>query len=307
MNCDDFIPFVDTYVDGEFDDREQGEMEAHLSQCSDCHEQVAFQVRMKQQFRDCLGQARAPESLRERICAQLEEQMSARIEAQEAAGLAAHQAAGQVALAVDGARRAAEAAEAVDASEPVDLQAQRQTRRARLLRHAWVGAPLAAAIMAVIALPIFTVAPAASDQLPVVEQTVEWHRGNYPIEVTGPDVAGVSDWFRNKVDFPVRLPRFAGERQVNLLGGRIANIQDRRAAYLLYEVDGTRLSVMVFDGGGITVPADKIRSIAGRDVMMLNNKGYEVAVLQDSGVTYALTSELPREKFIELLSHSIHR
>lgn len=135
---------------------------------------------------------------------------------------------------------------------------------------------------------------------------MDWHVGNYPIEVTGPDSARVTHWFRDKVDFPVRLPQFAG-RQVNLLGGRIAHVADRRAAYLVYEVDGVRLSVLVFDGEGLTIPSDRIREVGGRDVALLNNKGYEVAVLQDGGVTYTLTSELSEPAFVELVAASLKR
>lgn len=172
------------------------------------------------------------------------------------------------------------------------------------MRAARVIGPLAAVLLLAFALPSFTVAPAKSGQLPVVEQTVDWHVGNYPIEVTGPDSARVTQWFRNKVDFPVRLPKFAN-REVNLLGGRIAHVQDRRAAYLLYEVDGSRMSVLVFNGEGLTIPSDKIRQVEGRDVAVLNNKGYEVAVLQDSGVTYTITSELPEDAFIDLVASSL--
>ncbi len=282
MTCEDFIPFIDAYVDQEFDERERAEMEMHLRSCPECRELVEFQVGLKQQFKACLEE-RAPESLRERIFRDIEQQQAAASE---------HEA------------ETSESAEVVELPTPHEEPATDD--RPWLLRYGWIAAPLAAALAIAILLPSFTVAPAKSGQLPIVEQTVDWHVGNYPIEVTGPDSSEVSYWFRNKVDFPVRLPQFA-EKDVNLLGGRIAHVRDRRAAYLLYEVDGTRLSVLVFDGDGLTIPSDKIRAVAGRDVALLNSKGYEVAVLQDGGVTYTLTSELPQKEFVSLVSSSLRR
>lgn len=279
MTCEDFVPFIDAYVDQEFDERERAEMEVHLSTCAECRRRVEFEVKMKRELKACLEE-RAPDALRERIFRELE------LQAAEVP-----------------------AAPMEVAAEVVTLQpaaANDDVRRPRMSRALGLVAPLAAVVALAFVLPSFTVAPAKSGQLPVVEQTVDWHVGNYPIEVTGPDSARVTHWFRDKVDFPVRLPQFAG-RQVNLLGGRIAHVLDRRAAYLVYEVDGVRLSVLVFDGEGLTIPSDRIRDVAGRDVALLNNKGYEVAVLQDAGITYTLTSELAEPEFLDVVASSLQR
>jgi len=278
MTCEDFIPFIDAYVDQEFDERERAEMEIHLQGCPRCREHVEFQVNLKREVKACL-EDRAPDSLRERIFQDIESQVAA---------------------------ASAEAIEEMAEVVALPAASAASSPNRRMVRLARIAVPLAAAVAVVIVLPSFTVAPAKSGQLPIVEQTVDWHVGNYPIEVTGPDSARVQYWFRNKVDFPVRLPQFAGKKQVNLLGGRIAHVQDRRAAYLLYEVDGTRLSVLVFDGEGLTIPSDKIRHVSGRDMALLNNKGYEVAVLQDSGVTYTITSELSQPEFVSLVSSTLH-
>lgn len=276
MTCEEFARFVDAYVDHEFDDRERAEMDVHLRECPHCREEVDFAVKLKEGVRGCLLES-APAELRSRIFQDIE-----------------HLAAGSDSI------------EDEIADEVVSLETARPPRR-RVVRVGWVVVPVAAAIAAVIVLPSFTVAPATSDQPPIVEQTVDWHVGNYPIEITGPDAHRVSHWFRNKVDFPVRLPQFRADRPVNLLGGRIAHVQDRRAAYLLYEVDGTRMSVLVFNSDGLTIPSSKIRNVGDRDIALLNNKGYEIAVLQDSGVTYTITSELPEQDFVSLVSSSVQR
>lgn len=289
MTCEDFVPFIDAFVDGEFDERERAEMEVHLESCETCREEVQFQVRLKDEFKACLSE-RAPDALREQIFAGLAELEPEVDRPSNVSGT--HEDLASEVVSLEGRLAAKE---------------ESNESRRKMWRSAWIAAPLVAAVMLVFASPTLTVAPARSDQLPVIEETIDWHRGNFPIEVTGPDASFVSQWFRDKVDFPVRTPTFGQNHEVSLLGGRIAHVQNRRAAYLLYEVDGTKVSVLVFDGNGLTVPSDKIRKIADRDVLMLDNDGYEVAVLQDKGVTYTITSELPEESFVRLVEDSLAR
>lgn len=262
MSCDDFSPFIDAYLDQEFDDRERADMEAHLSMCLSCRRQVDVQMALRTQIKRCLSDVKAPADLRSRILCQLE----------------------------------------TSSCEAAKARATESSRK--LMRYGWIAGPLAAAIALVVLLPTFTVAPAESGELPVIEQTVDWHQGNYPLEVITSSPAEISGWFRGRVDFSVRPPHFPSH-SANLLGGRIAHVEDRRAAYLLYEVDGQRMSVLLFQGDGLKVPAESVRTLGPRDVVMLKQKGVGVAVLQDSGVTYTFTSELPESRLANLVQAAI--
>ena len=262
MNCDDFTPFIDAYIDGEFDERDRVEFEAHLAHCEACKQEVDFQLQFKQHLKVSLQEDRAPQALRHNILAALEQ-------------------------------------EAAQIQQEEQEAARAESRRRRKI---WA-APLAASMAILLFLPAFTIAPASSKQLPVIEQTVDWHQGNLPLEVQGTQDQ-VARWFHGKVDFPVRLPHFKHD-SARLLGARIANVQDRRAAYLLYDIDGARMSVMVFRGDGLKVPSDKVRNISGRDVALMNANGYEVAVMQDNGVTYTMTTELDKNKFVTLMEEAL--
>lgn len=263
LGCEDFEPFIDTYVDEEFDERERADMEAHLSGCDTCRSKVQAQVRFKAQLREKLSNERAPQALRERITLEL-------------------------------------------ATLEIELDDERAEVRPLYVRVGWVAGPLAAMLALVLMMPEMTIAPAASSQTPVVDQTVEWHKGNFPLEITTSNPQEASAWFQDKVDFSVRLPHFDNAR-VNLLGGRIAHVEDRRAALVLYEVDGTRLSVLLFDGEGLKVPRESLRQVENRDIVWLNQKGYGVAVVQDLGVTYAMTSDLSEERFLGLVAGTMKR
>ncbi len=267
MQCEDFEPFIDAYIDEEFGERERAEMEAHLSRCDCCRERVRVQIEFKEHIQEQLANEQAPEGLREQIVASLEE---------------------------------------IEICGGEEEKQQTSRSWSSFKRLGWVAGPLAAAVALVVVVPEFTVAPAASSPAPVIDHTVDWHQGNFPLEVTTDDPREASDWFEDKVDFSVRVPEFQDER-VNLLGGRIAHIEDQRAAFVLYEVDGARLSTMLFDGDGVKVPRDKVRRVNDRDIAVMNQQGYGVAVVQDSGVTYTMTSDLSEDRFLGLIADSVHR
>jgi anti-sigma factor RsiW len=255
MTCDDFMPFMDAYVDHELDEQDAREAEVHLESCEKCRQVVTYQVAFKDHFKQVLKE-RAPGTLEERLWASID-------------------------------------AEPVASPVVVDM-------RSRILKNSWVAAPLAAAMVAIVLLPVMTISPASSTNTPVIEQTLDWHRGNFPIEVNGPDPKTVAAWFGDKVDFPVRLPNFGAE--ATIVGARIAHVQDRRAAYVVYNVDGTRLSVILFNGEGLTVPSEHIKRVNARDMVLLNQRGYEVAVVQEGGVTYSIAGELPEARFVGLVT-----
>lgn len=192
--------------------------------------------------------------------------------------------------------------------ESLERESQAREQKGRWVRAGWVAGPLAALVAIAFVVPNLdlTVAPAASSPGPVIDHTVDWHQSNFPLEVTTADNGEAQDWFEDKLDFSVRLPQFADDR-VNLLGGRMAHIDDRRAALLLYEVDGARLSVLLFDGDGVKVPRETLRRVHDRDIVWLNQRGYGVAVVQDSGVTYAMTSDLPENRFLNLVADTLDR
>lgn len=151
---------------------------------------------------------------------------------------------------------------------------------------------------------LMTVAPATSSQPPAVEQTVEWHQNALPLEVQGPDQQHVSNWFRGKVGFPVRIPEF-GDEGVELEGGRIAHVKERRAGYLSYTANGARMSVMMFHGDGWKVSTEKIREVAGRELALFNSDGYVVALLRDGGLTYTMTSDLSEDELLRVVSSAL--
>jgi anti-sigma factor RsiW len=144
------------------------------------------------------------------------------------------------------------------------------------------------------------VAGATAIRTPVLDEVVRWHRRQVPVEVAGPDAERVAAWFVGKMDFPVRAPRLRADAV--LLGARLGNMQARDAALLIYEVDGTRLSVLIFEAThGAWMPGN----LAASQVYVDNSSGYAVGLGHRDGTGYAFASELSSARFAQVVGASL--
>jgi anti-sigma factor RsiW len=143
---------------------------------------------------------------------------------------------------------------------------------------------------------------------PLLAEAVSRHQRELPVEVRGPDPELVRTWFRGKLDVPVRPPALSGSR-ARLIGARMSHLGTRQAAYLVYDVGGSTVSVFVFDpedpsaGGGITERLQR-RTVGGREIYVGGTHGYNVAVVRSGGLGYAFTSDLPQQRMLDLLATS---
>jgi mycothiol system anti-sigma-R factor len=160
--------------------------------------------------------------------------------------------------------------------------------------------PVAAASGVLLTLLVSKVqwSPVAAD---VIAKHQKMAAGTLPIEVTGgPDQ--LKQWYANKVDFPVRplqLPQAA------LRGGRLANIGDKQAAYLVYDINGDKVSVFVFDPADLPMEAQRKAVIKNREVYFDQERGYNVALFRDHGVGYAIASDLDSDQMMKLVSGAV--
>lgn len=275
MKCSDVHDNLDLYIDGELHDLERGDIEAHIARCPSCAEAVADAQTLKRQLHDLADEARLSDAFRARL----------------ASAIAA----------------APVPAPAVDAPRPVPSG----------IRYGGLALAAAALLAAGVALGVGlapdeatsdSVGPQSVNQVagvtdintPVVTQSIEWHRRQVPVEVTGPNAAAVGAWFDGKVPFAVRAPDLG--RDALLLGGRLGNVDETPAALLVYDVAGTKLSVLLYDATGIAAPTP-----ASDGVYVDNSDGYTVAVGERAGVGYTFTSDLPEGQLVRLVNASMTR
>lgn len=138
----------------------------------------------------------------------------------------------------------------------------------------------------------------------VHEQARRTFQAELPFDVAGPDCGSIASWFRGRVDFPVHPPRLPGS--VTCEGGRLVNVEDRPAAYLVYhDQSGRRLSVLVFDPAAAPIEAPQRRVVNGREIFYRGGPGVSTAAYRDRGLGYVVTSDLDEESLTQLVSATL--
>ncbi|MGC6417333.1 MAG: anti-sigma factor family protein [Bradymonadia bacterium] len=145
----------------------------------------------------------------------------------------------------------------------------------------------------------------------VVEEVVDQHCQSVAVELPSPESAEVDDWFADKLPFRVATPQFKDQR-VMLLGGRISRIRPAGrevgtpAAQIVYQVSGHKMSVLVFrdEDSDLTGPTSE-HTLGGNQFRMTDSKGHRVAIIRRGGLTYAVTSTLPKDDMLGLLGTSL--
>jgi mycothiol system anti-sigma-R factor len=136
---------------------------------------------------------------------------------------------------------------------------------------------------------------------PVAADVIAKHQRNLPIEISGgPDQ--LKKWYADKVDFPVRPPQLP---QAALRGGRLSSVGEHQAAYLVYDINGSKVSVFIFDPGDLPIEAQQKRVIKDREVFFDQERGYNVALYRDRGVGYAIASDLDNDQMVKLVSGAV--
>lgn len=182
------------------------------------------------------------------------------------------------------------------------------SRRRIAILKPWIAAPLAAAAAALLALALLyprvhgqeTAAP--MDANAEVSDMIRPHLVSLPLDIRDSNHRAVGEWFKGKVNFPVRPPAFKTAR-ASLVGGRVSHVTGRQAAQLKYDVDGKDVAVTIFHPERpVTLPQATLETTSGRKIHLTRINGVTVALFDDSGVTYAVTGDLQKPQLLKLVS-----
>ena len=158
---------------------------------------------------------------------------------------------------------------------------------------------------AVAGLLVFGVVVSKRAGLPVqaatlADQSIEWHRQDLPMDVNGPSPDTIQRFFSDKVRFAVRPPVFE-QPSAHLVGGRLSNLREHQAAYLIYQVGGRRVSVFIFDASELS-PEGMPQREGQRDVLWSRRHGYNVAMVQSGDTGYLVASDLEHRQLVRLIN-----
>jgi anti-sigma factor RsiW len=137
---------------------------------------------------------------------------------------------------------------------------------------------------------------------PVAADLIAKHQRNLPFEVSGGSDQ-VKRWYVDKLGFPVRPPSLC--KTCALRGGRLAEVANQQAAYLVYDVGGNKVSVFIFDPSSMTLELPQRATVDNRDVFLDQEHGYNVAIFRNRGVGYAIAGDLNRDQMLKFVSSAV--
>jgi len=135
----------------------------------------------------------------------------------------------------------------------------------------------------------------------VLEQAQRSYQAEMPMDITGSDCGSIASWFRGRVDFPVHAPALG--KGATCQGGRLVNVVERPAAYLLYrEAGGHRVTLLVFDPRDQSIDAPERRVVNGREIYVESGPGISTAAYRDRGLGYVVTADLDEDTLTRLVT-----
>jgi mycothiol system anti-sigma-R factor len=173
-------------------------------------------------------------------------------------------------------------------------------RRRRALRS-WLAMPAVAAVAAavVVAMQLTSVWHSNEPVADLVDKHIAYSQVARPAELVSTDRSEIADWFRKGAGLQVTVPDFSAAG-IRLVGARLADAREHKAAYLLYEKGRTLLSVFAVPASG---PDARLggRSTAYRSHEYVTSewKGHRtVAWIQDRTL-FGLVSMLDYDSLLE--------
>lgn len=167
-------------------------------------------------------------------------------------------------------------------------------------------ASMAAAMTVIVGIILFST---FNQPFPVFASSVETHMehlsGAYPLEIITDDVDEALRWFEGKVKFALERPHLDPSK-VRLLGARLVHLQDRKAAYFVFEKNGHRISAILVDVQRNEIPRVKKENIyegPKSTVYTQQYKGYNSVVCQHKGAGTGciVVGSMPKEMLMGLM------
>jgi mycothiol system anti-sigma-R factor len=120
-----------------------------------------------------------------------------------------------------------------------------------------------------------------------------------PAEFASTDGPQIEEWFKQRAGLRVTVPDYslAG---IRLVGARIAEADEQKAAYVLYEKGHVLLSIFMVPATGRSVRLGGTRvAYRGSDYVTVEKRGYRTVSWTDGQAVFSLVSSLDYEALLE--------
>ena len=168
---------------------------------------------------------------------------------------------------------------------------------------AWMSLPRIVPAAAAVFLIVAITGTVRRQNSKVLEQAERSYHTEMPMDVTGSDCGSIASWFRGKLEFPVHAPALGSGATCQ--GGRLVNVGERPAAYLVYRVsDGHRVTFLVFDPRDQPIESRERRVVNGREIYLGTGPGISTVAYRDRGLGYVMTADYDEDTLTRLLTTS---
>jgi len=191
-------------------------------------------------------------------------------------------------------------------SAPPELRARilarcrREARRSRV--RPWVVAPALSVAAAAVVLLVWS--PAFHRPAPLVAALVATHVAYADIEgaaeFASAEQRAVEDWLQRRAGLRVTVADYSGAG-IRLLGARVATVDARKAAFVLYEKGHTLLSVFTVPAppeGDAPLDGRRVTH-RGQDYRAQEREGYRTVAWAEGQTVFGLVSTLDYEALLE--------
>jgi anti-sigma factor RsiW len=174
----------------------------------------------------------------------------------------------------------------------------RRSARVAAIRPWLVGTAAAAAVLLVVSLQP-GLRPGPSLVTDLVGKHITYAQIDQPAEFASEDPRAVEAWFRQRAGLRVTVSDYS-RSGIRLVGGRLAEADDRKAAYVLYEKGRTLMSVFMVPVSAPDIGLKGTRvSYRGQDYLTLERKGYNTVAWTDGKAVFGLVSMLGYDALLE--------
>jgi len=179
------------------------------------------------------------------------------------------------------------------------IRASLRREHRRALVRPWLVVPTlaaaAAALLVAVLLPALRPAPSLVAEL--VDKHIAYAQLERPAELASSDPMEIVDWFRARASLRVIVPDYS-PAGIHLVGARIADADERKAAYLLYEKGHTLLSVFMLRSDRAE-PSGRRVAYRGHEYVTAERKGHRTVAWTDGQTLFGLVSSLPYDALLE--------
>jgi anti-sigma factor RsiW len=266
--CASYGAIIQFYLDDELSGSDRQKLESHLSNCSDCRQELDELRALSRQIRQTRPKMSAPASLHERI-----------------RELAAHQ---------EQERKEAPGKAQTMAFRPYKPAGKRSFPKL-------VRLPVAIAAMlclfAGVSLSISHLRREAAAES-FIDTAILAHRGltdaSMPLDIRSDSSKTVTTWFNQKVPFPFRMPNsgIASDDTAKyvLTGGRLLPFAGERAAMLAFRTPDDTVSVLISSGNKAIANGGKITHSDGITFHSRDRDDLHVVTWENMNLVYALVT-----------------